>query len=272
MRTRARWLNVPNRGQNMVFVDQTHSPAAGTSLWEACPQLALLDPYVGWTYFEDFIHPAITPATLVPYDWAFTGDIANASMTFPISLVGGVANVSVGATDEDESYYQLGKAVTVAPFVITDNSGKMVFFEIRVKAMQVAEFACFVGLAEEGAAAADFLTDASGVLADKDFIGYNILSATPTAWNYTHKKAGQAVATQAGVAVNGADWHRFGFYFDGLHTIRNYINGSLNATTYLTSAATFPSGEEMSPIIALKSTTVGAKNIQIDYIKVAQIR
>lgn len=256
----------------MVFVDQTHSPAAGTSLWELCPQLALLDPHVGWTYFEDFIHLPITPTTLVPYDWAFTGDVANASMTFPVSLVGGVANISVGATDEDESYFQLGKAATVAPFVITDASSKMVFFEIYVKAMQVAEFACFVGLAEEGAAAADFLTNASGVIADKDFIGFNILSATPTAWNFTYKKAGQAVQTAVGVAVNGMDWHRLGFYFDGLHTVRIYVDGALYATTYLTSAAVFPSGEELSPILALKSTTAGAKNLQVDYLKIVQIR
>lgn len=272
MYTRARWTNVPNRGRNMTFVDQTHSPAAGASLWENCPTLALLDPYVGWQYFEDFIAVPVTATTLVPPAWTFTGDVANASMTFPISLMGGVANISVGATDEDESYYQLGSAVTVAPFCITDASEKMVFFEIRVKAMQHAAFACFVGLAEEGAAAADFLTDVTGVIADKDFIGFNVLLATPAAWNYTHRLAGQAVVTQAGVAVNADDWHRLGFYFDGASTVRLYIDGVLNATTYLTSAATFPSGQEMSPILALKSTAAGAKNIQVDYIKCVQIR
>lgn len=266
MRTRSRWAG----NSNLTFVDADNSPANGKSLWELCPQLALLDPAVGFGYFEDFLNVPVTPTTLVPPAWCFTGDVANASMTFPISLTGGVALISVGATDEDESYYQLGSAVTVAPFVLTD-AGKSLWFEIRVKAVQHAAFACFVGLAEEGAAAADFLTDATGVIADKDFVGFNILTATPAAWNYTHRLFGQAVVTQAGVAINADDWHYLGFWFDGT-TVRLFIDHVLNATTYLASAGTFPSGQELSPIIALKSTTAGAKYLQVDYIKVVQLR
>ena len=272
MKTKPLWTQVPNCGPNLTLIDRDYSPAAGASVWHNCPQLALLDPYVGWTFFEDFLDMPCDDTTHNPTAWSYSG-IHPSQITFPISLLSGVIQLDSANTDLDETYIQAGHSVTVAPFVITDASLNPVFFEARVRMLEIADLGAFIGLAEEGSAAAGFLTDATGVLVNKDLIGFNILNASPTAWNFTYKALGQVVYTQANVVANdGATWVRLGFYFDGLHTVRTYINGVLNATTHLTSAATFPTGEEMSPIIAIKTGEGVLKRIQVDYIKVVQIR
>lgn len=271
MRTRARWKNVPNRGQNMTFVDTDHSPAAGKSIWEACPQLAMLDPSVGFSFMEDFLSFPIDDTTANPTAWKLAGDTATGAVTTPAGILGGVINVATGALDNNETYIQLGTA-TFEPFCITNASGKPVYFEARVKSLQHADEAIFVGLAEAGCAAADFLADNTGVPADKDYIGFRYKTDAPTEWDFAYKKAGQAEQEAAAVAVNADDWHTFSFYFDGASTIYVYIDGVLQATTHATSGATFPSGEEMSPIIAIKTGAAAARNVQVDWIKVAQLR
>ena len=177
-------------------------------------------------------------------------------------------------TDNNETYLQFGAggSDTAAPFVITDSNGKPVFFEAYVAAAEHADEGVFVGLAEEGAAAANFLVDNTGAVADKDFIGFNILTATPAAWNVTWKKAGQTVQTVAGVAVNADDYHIFSFFFDGASTVYFYVDRVLVSTQALTSAATFPSGQALAPILAVKTGEGTAKSLNVDYIKVWQAR
>jgi len=274
MRTRMKWTNVANRGQNAIFRDSEFSPAEGTSIWELAPLLAMLmDPAVGFQFFEDFLRLQVDDTTIVPGDCLVASDHPTTALALQ-TLVGGVLQLSCGNTDLDESYVQWGQGagILAAPFNITDASGKPLFFEARVKALELADESYFIGLAEENCAAADFMTNNTGVLADKDLIGFNTLTATPTAWNATWKKAGQVVQAIVGVAVNAADWHKFSFWFDGLHTITFYIDGVANATVALSSAATFPSAQQMAPIIAIKTGEAVLKRLQIDYIRVVQAR
>jgi hypothetical protein len=274
MKTQALWKNVANRGRNMIFRDYEYSPAVGTSLAEMIPSLPLLcDPRVGFQFFEDFLRLPLDDTTRNPSDACWISDTATDSITLP-KVVGGVVQVASGAGDNNETYIQFGGAagITCAPFSITDVGDKAVWFEARVKALEVADVGIFVGLAEEGSAVADFLVNDTGAVVNKDFIGFNILTATPTAWNSTWKKAGQVVATNAGVAVNAADWHTFGFYFDGESTVTFYVDGVAHATVATTSAVTFPSGELMAPIIAVKTGEAVLKRVQVDYVRVVQAR
>jgi|LSQX01.2.fsa_nt_gb hypothetical protein len=275
MRTRFRWRNVANRGRVGNYYDQEYSPTFGTDpINERIPSLALLaSPRVGFEFFEDFLTLPLDDTTRNPANAKWVSDTAADSITLP-KVVGGVVNVATGGTDNNETYIQFGGAasITAAPFKITDASGKALWFEARVRALEHADEGVFVGLAEEGAAVANFLTDNSGAVADKDFIGFNILTATPAAWNTTWRKNGQAVVTNANVVANADDWHYFGFFFDGESTVTFYIDGVAHATTATTSAATFPSGELMAPIIAIKTGEAVAKNVQVDYIRVVQAR
>lgn len=274
MRTRMKWTNVPNRGTNAIFRDAEFSPAEGTSVWELAPALAILcDPAVGFQFFDDFLTFPIDDTTILPVHAKAVSDHGTTAFNLQ-TLAGGVLEVSCGDTDRDESYIEFGQGAGVlsAPFDMTDAGGKPLFFSTRVKSLEILDTSIFIGLAEENAAAADFLTNDSGVLADKDLVGFNILTATPAAWNVTWKKAGQAVQIIAAAAVNAADWHIFSFWFDGLHTITFLIDGVPNATTALTSAGTVPSAQRLAPIIAIKTGEGVLKRVHSDYIRVIQAR
>jgi len=274
MRTRARWKNVANLGANMAFVDDQFSPAAGVSMWDGCPILAMLqDPRVGLLYHEDFLDLASDDTTTNPDAWKWVSDTATGSITLP-KVAGGVLQAACGGVDNNETYIQLGQTggLTAAPFFITDNNAKPFWFEVYVKALEHADEGVFIGLAEEGAAVANFLADNTGVPADKDFIGFRLKADASAEWDVAWRKSGQAEQEIAAAAVNADDWHRFGFHYDGLHTVTFYIDGTAHATVALTSAATFPSGEALAPIIAVKTGEGVAKSVQIDYVRIAQIR
>jgi hypothetical protein len=222
-------------------------------------------------YLDDFIKVPMEAAADMA-GWVTSADHV-AAATQPSSLTGGILQIACGDTDNDEYYTQLGLA-TVAPFVIGGAGGiansKPLYFGARVKALEHADEAYFVGLAEEGAAAANFMTDNSGVLANKDFVGFNTLTATPDAWNATWKITGGAVQAITGVAVNAADWHIFEFYYDGATTVTFWIDGVVSTTVATTTAATFPGAEEMSPILGLKTGEGVLKRLQIDWLRVIQ--
>lgn len=225
-------------------------------------------------YLDHFTHFAADDTTRNPSEWKWVSDTANDSVTLPISTPDGVLQIATGAVDNNETYIQLGSATsaTNAPWIIGGAAGiansKPLYFGARVKATTHVDGAWFVGLAGEGAAAANFLTDNSGVLADDDLIGFNILTATPAAWNITWKNAGQAVQAVTSAAVNADDWHIFEFWYDGATTVTFWVDGVASTTTATTTAATFPGGEEMAPILACKSGDGAAKVLQIDWLRV----
>ncbi len=227
-------------------------------------------------YINHFTHMALDDTTRNPSEWKWISDTATDSITLPVSNAGGVMQLATGGVDNNETYLQLGGAAcdTNAPFVIGGAAGiannKPLYFGARVKPLEHADEAYFVGLAEEGAAAANFMADNSGVLADKDFVGFNTLTATPTAWNVTWKKNGQAVQAITGVVVNADDYHIFEFYYDGATTVTFWIDGVAHATVATTTAATFPGAEEMSPIFAVKTGEGTLKRLQVDWLRVVQ--
>lgn len=273
IQTRAYNRGLDALGANMSFRDQGLSPAAGTSIWELCPQLASLDPAVGFGFFDDFVTLAVDDTTSNPSGCLFSSDTATGGITL-LKAAGGVLNVACGDTDNNETYLQFGAygSATAAPFVITNAGGKPVFFEARIAAGQHADMGAFIGLAEEASAAANFLVDNTGAVADKDFIGFNILAATPAAWNVTWRKAGQTTQVVTGAAVNADDYHIFSFLFDGTSTVYFYVDRVLVSTQALASATTFPSAQALAPIIGVKTGEAVAKSLQLDYLKVWQAR
>jgi hypothetical protein len=273
LKTNSRYRGLNNLGRNLTFFDNGLSPAFGTSIWELAPQLAAMDPAVAFGYFEDFLDLPLDAATRNPLNHKFVSDTATDAVTLP-KVAGGVVNVATGGTDNNETYMQLGGAAqdTPAPFSITDSSTKPLWFEARVKSMQHADEAVFVGLAEEAAASANFLADDTGVPADKDYIGFRYKTDASAAWDVAWRKNGQAEQEIALVAANADDWHIFSFLFDGLHTVYFYVDRVLVSTQALSSVATFPSGERLAPIIAIKTGATAARNVQVDYVKVLQAR
>jgi hypothetical protein len=225
-------------------------------------------------YKDDFLRNGDPVATtLHPRGWKYTGD-GNGNVT-SIDGAGGILQIATTGTSNDEQYLSLDGFTADGNdfFNITANSGRPLWYYTRVKASSIVTMSAFVGLAANSANAANFLTDTTGVIADVGFVGFNILAGSPTAWNYTHKKAGQTVNTQAAVATNDATAYvNLGIYFDGGVTLRTYINGVLNATQYDVSAATFPSGVALVPIFGVKTHAAAARNLAVDVVHIIQGR
>jgi hypothetical protein len=250
------------------------------AFWET-QQCRIIDAYGAGVvkYLNEFVALPLDNATWFPDDWKTFADNAGADIVSqPISVPGGVVQLSTGAaaTDNDETYIQLGGAacITNAPFVIAGAAGAAnaspLYFGARVKALEVADGGWFVGLAEEGAAVTLFMADNSAVMAAVDHVGFNILTATPAAWNITWRRGAGVVQTAAAVAVNAGDWHIFEFWYDGATSVTFWIDGVQSATVATTTAATFPYAEEMGPILGLKTGENVLKRLQVDWLRVVQ--
>lgn len=268
MQTRSVWKRVTNLGNNMAFRDKDLSPA--NSLWDSAPLLAAMDPGVAFKLFEDFLAIPCDDTTSLPTGWKVVKDAA-CSITLPAGL-GGNLLIATDGVDNEEAYMQLGPLATEAPFGITSASAKPLWFEIKAKALQHADMGVFIGLAKAAAAAANFLTDNTGVPADKDYIGFRIKTDASAEWDVAWKKTGQAEQEVANVVANADNFHFFGFHFDGTNTITFYVDRVAVSTVALANAATFPGGVALAPICALKTGEAVIKSIDIDYLMVVQVR
>jgi len=199
---------------------------------------------------------------------------------------GGVAKLSFDGTGaNDEIWLQSGGSAGVLG-AISDTAGAahVTAFECRVKFSAVANSTLcgFVGLAEEGLAAADTKTDTTGVFADKDCIGFDVVAADGDALNFIYQKAGQTLQTKiSGVQALVADtWYNLGFIYEPdapcppAKRIKVYVDG-VEQSTYVTAtniaAATFPDGEELAFLLGGKQVPESAANIQCDWWQFGQV-
>lgn len=252
------------------LIQFTDSVSGG--LWASCP-LTGADPARSFQYFEDFIGIPKDDTTNLPTGWNYFVDAgATAIPTQPASAVGGVLQIGTDVHAQDSFAMQLGMT-THEPFCMVHDSGKKLWFGCRVKPTSHAGLALFIGLAEPGSAADSWLADATGALSDKDAVGFRLLNDAPAEWDVAWNKAGGGGSVEiANVAANADDWHTFGFVFDGAGTITFYADGTAISTTATVDHAKFPGGEEMSPIVYLKSIAAAEHDVQVDWIKVVQER
>jgi hypothetical protein len=203
-----------------------------------------------------------------------TGD----SVAMVVDEVGGVVELLTDTTDNDEVWMQPGNLTTVLG-KISDTAGadKMMLFEARIKASHVTNtLNWFVGMSEEGLAAADTVSDA-GALADKDFIGFWVLEADGDALKFGYNKAGAGgVTTLAtyGTALSADTYIKVGFAYDPSPHIKpakriSFYVDNVEQTTYATdtliAAATFPDAEELNMLVGVKNGSAAAKSVSLDW-------
>jgi len=176
----------------------------------------------------------------------------------------GAVRLSVDADDNQETWLQYGNATSVSSVIsTTSGADKFLAFECRFRPNDVVGNR-FVGLAEEGAAANSFIADDGLSIADKDYIGFYALEATPTVLNFGYKKASQtaqlAITTAGTLAA--ATWIKVGFVYNPAappsRRLTVFVNNEENVTALTATnlaAATFPNGEELSPIFGVKNVT-----------------
>jgi len=227
--------------------------------------------------FDNFgaIAPAISGTTAgVSGGYGYYVDTATSacSITQIATEVGGVIRFATGATDNHEAWLSSGGNTGVLG-KIDDSDPKKLIFETRVRFGQVASMNAFIGLAEEGLAAANTITDA-GALADKDFIGFAVDEADSDALDFIYRKAGQTLQTKiTGLqALVANTWYKLGFVFDPAEPesrrIKVFVNNVENATMVTATeiaAATFPDAEELAFLAGIKNGAASALTMDVDW-------
>jgi hypothetical protein len=253
------------------------------AIWGDLPEEIKYDPAVGIYRSEDFASFGLTTAVssgtgrYVGRGGVYKSHEDGGSISQLPTALGRLAIVT-GGTDNHDSWLQscagtgvLGKVSSASP--------RKLWFEARVAVAQLVTHNLLVGLSEEGQTAGDAVTDA-GALADKDFLGFQVLEDAPTKVDIVFRKAGQAaveVLSEAHTLVADT-FVNLGFVFDPgvgvAQRIRFYVNG-VKQSNYVTAAqiagATFPNGEELAFLIGGKNGTGSARTFYCEGWQFAQL-
>jgi hypothetical protein len=254
-----------------------YGPSPG--VWGSCPLEGIaLDPNVGWMYHEDWTDKAYSYTSATAMNGYLT--YQDTGVTIATAVTGSYVGIPMylqiaGAdADNDEGSIQWGVG---AYNVLNIDTGKpRLWFETAVRFQDVADVSYFIGLADDAAAAADFMTDDTGAIAaDEDVIGFRTLVATPTELDAIYQTASatlvepnDACATLAASSTTG--WRRLGLVFDGSSTMKYYVDGLVVATADC-EATGFPDGVDMAPFWAMKDSIITEeKKMDIGWWRIAQ--
>ena len=252
-------VNIPSRLDN------------GEDFWDGAPSPANNDMTVGFYYTNDFVGEVLFPVgTGVANGWKSVGDATYDVLSAAGSL-GGWCLLAPEGGSNNELYIQMGQIGSETFVECTSSSGKEWWLEFNLTPSSVTIAASwFVGLAEEGAAAAEFIADAGDDIADKDAILMGVWEGNPDnlvgIWQTATAAFDSALSVQVITAANMT----LGFHFDGVTTLTYYFNGAAVATQAITTTG-FPDTEELTPIIAMKQGA-SAININLDWVKLVAER
>ena len=237
------------------------------------------DRNVGYGIWEDFVSfdSAVDPvASTVRYGSGGQRIYVDASSTIaPITgLIGGGIRI-FNTADNEEAWIQWGGA-TGAPFCISDSAPHELILEFVFRvgadtdahAIANTKAGWFMGLMEEGCAAADTISD-GGDLASKDYIGFYRDEDDGDTLDIVYRLAGQtAVVHKADwITLTGNTWYKVGLRFDEIaKSITPYYGVGSGATAMIEDTANkitatdiasttdyFPDAEEMNVIAGGKN-------------------
>jgi hypothetical protein len=275
-------------GQNLEFVDTGPS----RRLWAECPWDDIGGTVRGVKFYEDFsgypswatlTNPTIAAASAInPFKHATYFDTADTIKQSASQPMGALEMVSA-ATDNNEAWQQPGGGAGggfsfVAPATATPYD---VWYEIRFKLLAVTanvSSSVFLGFGEEGMAVANTKVDDTMAMADKDFIGFNSLTASISTLSFTYKKNGTTVQVPLTAATLVADtFVTVGFHYRyaanpsarKICVFRNNVLNATGVTAAAIAASTFPDSEEMSPLWGHKNSSAAAATLTIAWIKAA---
>lgn len=219
-------------------------------------------------WFDDFHR---VPSDAVGYNVDTSDDNADLSILTDEQV--GVAQMQVDSDDNEEGWFQ-----GVSPLArFEKNSGKKLWYECRFKATSVAtDRMIALGLAELLSAGDNaFQVDDTGAIADINFVGVRTLNDDGDGLDVVYTESGDTGDTvQANEAkVLTADTYvKFGIYFNGITTIKFYIDGIDIEKDIEITVADFPneSADLMAPVFGAKVGAAVAQNLEIDWVGMVQ--
>lgn len=246
------------------------SGATQNALWAGAPSLND-DPARFHHVFDDFLNPASATASDV-MAWTALNDGTTGTPAFQ-DAAGGVFNVVTSAADNDYAAYSS----------VAENwlfaAGKELWFEARFRLSEANtnESTWWFGLSDT-LTTGGMQANTGGPLASYD--GALIWKTPETAMTVnfeTSNAATQNTLSAAWTAVTNT-WTKVGFYFDGTattSTITPYVDVG-DGNGYVAGTAqniTLAGLEEMHVVYGVKcGPTGGAETLQVDYIRVLQLR
>ncbi|MFH1184663.1 MAG: hypothetical protein V1755_06440 [Chloroflexota bacterium] len=250
------------------------------------------DRNVGYGIWEDFVSfdsAVDAAAATVRYGSGGQRIYIDASSTVaPITgLIGGGVRL-FNTADDEECWMQWG-GITGAPFCISDSAPHELILEFvfKINAITDSKSGWFMGLMQEGCAAADTIADA-GTLADKDYLGFHRLEGDGDKLDIVYKLAGQtAVVHKADWMTLTADtWYKVGLRFNEIaKTITPYYGVGTGATAMIEDTANkitatdiasatdiFPDAEEMNVIVGGKNASADDAYLDLGFVGCLQWR
>lgn len=236
----------------------------------------------GWVLEDDFLD-CPTFATTVVQKGYLTYQDTGVTMQSATGATGQGGVLEVAGNDADNDEGSIVANPLGAPFIISDTAAEEygLAAEFRIKKASIADNALsfFIGLSEEATAAANALVDDTGVVADKDHIGFSCVAAAGETVNWVYKKAGQTAQTALAAAhtLVADTYVKLGFLYlptrKASKRIACFVNG-VEQSTYITStniaAATFPDGEELTFHFATKVGAAAESKAQLDRFRIMQ--
>ena len=260
-------------------------------LWRLFPWSEIVtdrDRNRGISIVEDFVSfdsAVDAAAATVRYGSGGQRIYVDASSTIaPVTgLLGGGLRIFATAVDE-EAWIQWGGA-TGAPFSISDAIARDLALEVAFRCNVVDDdaFGFFIGLMEEGCAAADTIADA-GTMASKDFVGFFRPEGDGDSLDWVYRKNGAAMQTKKAKILTLAanTWYKIGFRFSpsGLSVTPWHGIGTgatpmtedktNKITTANIAAVLFPDAQTMNLIAGLKCESAEDAYIDLRWAAVGQ--
>jgi hypothetical protein len=245
------------------------SNATQDGLWAGAPSMADNDPSRYFLFFDDFLNPASSTASDY-HAYTINSDGSTGTNAFQ-DVAGGVYNVVTAAADND--YQALSSIAENWKFA----EGKELWFEARFKVAEANtnESTWWFGFTDT-LTTGGMQANAAGPLASYD--GALIWKTPETAMTVnfeTSNAATQNTLSAFATSITNT-WHRVGFYFDGAattSTITPYFHNGTSWTVGTPQNITLAGLEEMHFCCGIKAgPTGGAETLQVDYIRVLQLR
>jgi hypothetical protein len=183
---------------------------------------------------------------------------AAGSLALLATEASGVARLTLAA-DNNNVTLTTGRNVAGLGKVVR-NSNLPFAFEARVRVGTITDDQVnwFVGLMEEGRA-----------IADVDYAGFRVLVGDGNGLDAVHRTSGGAEVEVQSVAQTlvANTWYNLGFRFNGGSVCQWYINNAQVGANVDPTLATFPSGEELAAVVALKDKGNNAGTLDVDFIR-----
>lgn len=258
------------------------------NLWGNCPckPWNLIDPSLGYGFFDDFMDKAFTtPTTEANWGGRYKGFSSSGGVMGVGDAVGGVLRITEATDNEGVVFAQV-----MLPFQIDRGQGSL-WFEARVKFSTIADTrnGVFIGLNEQQTyTVGSSPINTSGAITDDNVVGWHRLEGDGDQLDFIYKADGVTqVSTNedaVSAAVNGtsaagliADTYiKVGFFYnESDYVLTGFLNGIPMSTTKTIPAADgtdFPNDVRMGLCIAQMMAASNSDSLDIDWIGVAQKR